>query len=597
MAVALSARHAMTLKLLSRFIVPYKRTLIAAAVALVLTSLITLSIGQGVRMLIDDGFMAESAEYLNLSIAIIMILTLLMAIGTFVRFYLVSWLGERVCADIRQAVFDHIIGLNPGYFETNHSGEIMSRLTTDTTLLQSIVGSSLSMALRSALMFIGALLMLLVTNLKLTLIVLLTVPLILGPILFFGRRVRALARQTQESVADVGSYAGEIIQNIRTVQSYTREAREKEAFGQEVETAFEIGRRRVRQRALLIGVVIFLVFDAIAGMLWIGGNDVLSGAMSAGELGAFVFYAILVASSLATLSEVYGELQRALGSTERLMELLQQRSRINVPEKPVRADRLKASLSVERVTFAYPSRPEQPALRELDLDIPQGRSLALVGPSGAGKSTVFELLLRFYDPQQGAVRLGGTDIRRLDPGDLRRQIALVPQQPALFSSDVWHNIRYGNPWASDEEVMEAARAAYAHDFIMQLPDGYSSDLGEKGVRLSGGQRQRIAIARAILRDPKILLLDEATSALDSESEQQVHRALEQLMQNRTTVIIAHRLSTVQSADQIVVMDRGCVVDRGSHDSLMESSELYRRLARLQFDSQSELLIEAPSHFR
>ncbi len=587
--------HAHSLKLLLQFVQPYRNTLIGAGLALVFTALITLSIGQGVRVLIDDGFLAGSRHYLNQAIAAIVTLTLLMALGTYVRFYLVSWLGERVSADIRQAVFDHLISLNPSYFETNRSSEIMSRLTTDTSLLQSIVGSSLSMALRSVLTLVGALIMLLFTNLKLTSIVLISAPLVLAPILIYGRRVRALARQTQESVADVGSYAGEVIEQIKTVQSYTQEVQEKVAFQRQVEAAFEVGRRRVQQRATLIAVVIFLVFGAIAGMLWIGGNDVLNGAMTAGELGAFVFYAILVATAMATLSEVFGELQRALGSTERLMELLQVRSLIDSPSRPLDADRLAASLSFEQVSFHYPSRPLQPALRQLSLDIKQGQVVALVGPSGAGKSTVFELLLRFFDPQQGRVLLGGCDIRRLDPVALRRQIALVAQQPALFSADVWHNIRYGNPYASDEAVIAAARAAHADEFIRRLPEGYGSYLGDRGVRLSGGQRQRIAIARAILKDPKILLLDEATSALDSESEQQVQQALERLMQGRTTVIIAHRLSTILNADRILVLNHGELVASGSHQQLLDSSDLYRRLAKLQFDAAAELIIEADSH--
>ncbi|MEH6473353.1 MAG: ATP-binding cassette domain-containing protein, partial [Halopseudomonas sp.] len=469
-------------------------------------------------------------------------------------------------------------------FETNRSAEIMSRLTTDTTLLQSIIGSSLSMALRSSLTLIGALIMLLVTHLQLTLMVLASVPAVLVPILFFGRRVRALARQTQASVADVGSCAAEAIQQIKTVQSYTSEALEKTAFAGEVESAFQVGRQRVQQRALLIATVILLVFGAIAGLLWLGGHDVLDGSMSAGELGAFLFYAILVAVSAATLSEVLGEVQRALGSTERLMELLQVDSAIDTPLNPVDAQSLTPSLSLQSVTFNYPSRPDQSALADLTLDIPAGKVLALVGPSGAGKSTLFELLLRFHDPQAGAIRLGGTDLRQLDPKALRRQIALVPQQPALFSGDLWHNIRYGSPGACDADVVQAAKAAHADEFISRLPEGYASDLGEKGVRLSGGQRQRVAIARAILKDPRILLLDEATSALDSQSEQQVQAALARLMANRTTIIIAHRLSTVLNADSIALIDQGRLVAQGSHQQLMQSSPLYAHLAELQFEA-------------
>ncbi len=578
------AKHKATLALLAGFITPYKGTLCAAAIALVVTALVTLAIGQGVRLLIDEGFIAGSQAALNRAVAIILLLTLLISVGTFVRFYLVSWLGERVSADIRLAVFNHVIELHTSYFETNRSAEIMSRLTTDTTLLQSIIGSSLSMALRSSLTLIGALIMLLVTHLQLTLMVLASVPAILVPILFFGRRVRTLARQSQASVADVGSCAAEAIQQIKTVQSYTSEALEKSAFAAEVESAFQVGRQRVQQRALLIATVILLVFGAIAGLLWLGGHDVLDGSMSAGELGAFLFYAILVAVSAATLSEVLGEVQRALGSTERLMELLQVDSAIDTPSDPVDAQSLTPSLSLQSVTFNYPSRPDQPTLADLTLDIPAGKVLALVGPSGAGKSTLFELLLRFHDPQTGAIRLGGTDLRQLDPKVLRRQIALVPQQPALFSGNLWHNIRYGSPGASDADVVRAAKAAHADEFISRLPEGYGSDLGEKGVRLSGGQRQRVAIARAILKDPRILLLDEATSALDSHSEQQVQAALARLMAGRTTLIIAHRLSTVLNADRIALIDHGQLIAQGSHQQLMQTSPLYAHLAELQFEA-------------
>ncbi len=570
---------------LVRFLRPYRKTLIAAGIALVFTAGITLAIGQGVRLLIDQGFVAQSSEKLNQAVILIVCLTLLMALGTYVRFYLVSWLGERVSADIRKAVFNHIIELHPSFFETNRSGEIMSRLTTDTTLLQTIIGSSLSMALRSALTFVGALVMLLITNLKLTAMVLACVPLVLIPILLYGRRVRNLARRSQDSIAHVGSYAGEVIQHIKTVQSYTRESQEKSAFEIEVENAFEVARQRVRQRALLIAAVITMVFGAVAGMIWVGGNDVLSGKLSGGELGAFVFYAILVAASVATLSEVFGDVQRAAGATERLVELLNVKSLIAEPDTPLPtapSNQSDVELRFDHVSFSYPSRPNTPALRELSLAVEPGKSLALVGPSGAGKSTVFELLQRFYDPQMGEISLNGEDIRHLSPRELRRQMALVPQQPALFTADVAYNIRYGKPDATDAQVIAAAKAAHAHDFIMMLPDGYQSHLGEQGVRLSGGQRQRLAIARAILKDPRILLLDEATSALDAESEHQVQLALAELMRQRTTLIIAHRLSTILHADQIAVMDQGRVVAIGKHQSLLASSPLYARLAKLQF---------------
>ncbi|AIS57516.1 ABC transporter ATP-binding protein/permease [Vibrio coralliilyticus] len=568
---------------LIKFIRPYQWKVIAALVALVFTASLTLSVGQGVRLLIDEGFAQQSTQELSSAIQLILALTVMISIGTFFRFYLVSSVGERVSADIRLAVFNHVITLHPSYFETNGSGDIMSRITTDTTLLQSIIGSSFSMAMRSALMCVGAVIMLFATNIKLTLIVLASVPFILVPILFYGRRVRALSRQSQDSMADVGSYAGEAIEHIKTVQSYSHEAQERASFATEVERAFEIGRQRVKQRAILISGVIVIVFSAISGMLWVGGSDVINGTMSGGDLGAFVFYAIMVASSLATISEVLGELQRAAGATERLIEILQVESHIVAPsDKVVSTQQLASEVIFDDVTFHYPSRPEHAAIEHLVLKAEEGKVLALVGPSGAGKTTLFELLQRFYDPQSGQVTLGGIDVRQMDPNELRQQMALVPQQPALFSNNVLHNIRYGNPDATDEQVIEAAKKAHAHDFIMKLPEGYDSFLGERGVRLSGGQRQRIAIARAILKDPNILLLDEATSALDSESEHHVQQALEELMRNRTTIIIAHRLSTIQHADQIAVLDHGKLVDVGNHNELLQSCELYQRLVELQF---------------
>ncbi|MBQ4861625.1 ATP-binding cassette domain-containing protein [Pseudoalteromonas sp. MMG013] len=570
---------------LKRFVRPYFARVALATAALILTAGLTLSIGQGVRMLIDQGFAEQSLEQLERAVQFILVITVLISAGTYLRFYLVSWIGERVSADIRLAVFNHVISLHPSYFETTKSGDIMSRLTTDTTLLQSIIGSSLSMAIRSALMLIGALFMLFATNIKLTLVVLCAVPFILIPILFYGRKVRTLSRQSQDSMSDVGSYAGEAIEHIKTVQSYTQEPQEKQSFKDEVEQAFTIGRRRIQQRATLIAGVIVIVFGAITCMLWVGGSDVIAGHMSGGDLGAFVFYAILVASSLATISEVIGELQRAAGATERLIEILQAKSLIQAPTNHhVIAASLPAQLILKEVSFHYPSRPNQAAADKLNLIIEQGKVLALVGPSGAGKSTLFELIQRFYDPQSGEILLGGVDIRSITPQDLRQQMAIVPQQPALFSSDVMHNIRYGNPLATDEQVIEAAKKAHAHDFIMELPDGYRSFLGERGVRLSGGQKQRIAIARAILKDPHILLLDEATSALDSESEYHVQQALDTLMHNRTTVIIAHRLSTIQHADKIAVLEAGKLVEIGSHHELMQNCELYQRLVQLQFKS-------------
>ena len=576
------------LMVLAQFLKPYRTQILIFLIALICTAAVTLSIGQGLRLVIDQGFAQQSQQHLNTAILFIVGASVLMAIGTYIRFYLISWLGERVSADIRTAVFNHIVGLHPAFFETNRSGDIMSRLTSDTTLLQSIIGSSVSIALRSAISFSGALIMLLITNLKLSLIILLAVPVVLMPVLVFGRKVRTLSRKSQDSVADVGSYAGEVIQHIKTVQSFTQEPQEQRAFAQEVEKAFAVAKRRISQRAVLMGVVILLVFGALSIMLWVGGSDVIDGNMSGGDLGAFIFYAILMATGVASLSEVYGELQRAAGATERLMELLQADNKILVAENAnENAADLPPVLAFNNLTFCYPSRPEQPALRDFSLTIEQGQIVALVGPSGAGKSTVFDLIQRFYDPQHGSVLFGHCDIRQLQPSDLRQQIAVVQQQPTLFTGDVMYNIRYGKPQASDEEVIAAATAAHADEFIRRLPDGYQSDLGEQGVRLSGGQRQRIAIARALLKDPRILLLDEATSALDAESEYKVQLALDKLMKDRTTIIIAHRLATILHADQIVVMDAGERVATGSHQDLLRSNELYARLARLQFTTDSD----------
>ncbi len=580
------ARSFAPLKALLGYLWAYKPQLLAAGIALLFTAAATLALGKGVQILIDQGF-GGSSDDLTAAVLLIIAISAAIAIGTFLRFYVVSWLGERVSADIRKAVFTNIVHLHPGFFETNRSGEIMSRLTTDTTLLQTIIGSSFSMALRSSLTLTGALVMMFITNLKLSLIIAASVPLVLLPILIFGRRVRKLSNLSQDSIASVGSYAGEIVQHIKVVQSYTREQFEIDAFDGEVERAFGIARRRIRQRALLICGAILLLFAGMSGMLWSGGQDVISGRMTGGELGAFVFYAIMVGSGFATISEVWGELQRAAGAAERLLELVNKESII---DDPMASDLPppEPCIAMRNVSFAYPARPGQLALEDCSLDIQAGKSLALVGPSGAGKSTVFELLQRFYDPQAGSILIDGIDIRTMNLKQLRSQTALVPQQPALFTADVRYNIAYGRPDASDKEIEAAARAAHAHDFISSLPEGYGSHLGEQGVRLSGGQRQRIAIARAILNDPRILLLDEATSALDSESEFQVQLALEELMRNRTTVIIAHRLSTILHVDRIAVLDQGKLVASGSHNELLASNALYARLASLQFREGAQL---------
>ncbi len=499
-----------------------------------------------------------------------------------------SWLGERVSSDLRKAVFARILALHPSYFEENRSGEIMSRLTTDTTLLQSIVGSSLSMALRSTLMLIGGVIMLFITNVKLTLIVLLCVPMVLLPMKLFGRRVRTLASSSQDAIADISTYAGEVMQNIKTVHSFNRQRSELAAFDGEVDKAFAVAKKRIMQRSFLIAFVIFISFSGISFMLYSGGVDVLSGQMSGGELAAFVFYAIVVAMAVGTVAEIYGELQRAAGAAKRLLELLEVHSDIIDPAQPqsVNTQTQAAVIEFNDVSFHYPSRPLQSALSAFNLHIARGETVAIVGPSGAGKSTLFELLQRFYDVSTGNIRLHGVDIRDLTLHDIRAQMAMVAQHPVLFSADVYHNIAYGKEGATQDEVTAAAKQAFADEFINQLPDGYHSFLGERGVRLSGGQKQRIAIARAILKDPDILLLDEATSALDAQSEHHVQAALTELMKSRTTLIIAHRLSTVMHADRIVVMDQGKVVASGDHASLMQQSPLYQKLCELQFNQPS-----------
>jgi len=564
----------------ARFLTPYRWRLAAAASALLVTAGATLALGRGIQFLIDRGIAGGTSADLGRAVGLILLISTLIAAGTFIRFYLVSWLGERVSADLRLAVFNNLVRLHPAYFEDNRAGEILSRLTADTTLLQTIIGSSLSMALRNALTLTGALVLMFITNLGLSLIIAATVPLVLLPILIFGRRVRRLSSESQDSIASVGSYAGEIFQNIKVVQSFNREAHESEAFRREVERAFAIARRRVRQRAILVGAAILLLFGGLAAMIWSGGQDVIAGRMSGGELAAFAFYAIMVGTGFATLSEVWGELQRAAGAAERLLELAAAESAL--ADEPRRETGSGARMAFEAVTFHYPSRPTAPALVDFSLEIPAGRSLALVGPSGAGKSTVFELLQRFYDPGAGRITLDGVDLRDLSLADLREQLALVPQQPVLFSADVRYNIAYGRPGATDDEIETAARRAHAHEFIERLPEGYGTELGDRGVRLSGGQRQRIALARAILKDPKILLLDEATSALDAESEHQVQLALAEVMAGRTTVIIAHRLATIRHVDRIAVMESGRLVATGSHSELLAENPLYARLASLQF---------------
>ena len=574
------------LRLLMRllpFIAPYKKMVLGAALALIITAGVSLAMGQGIRLLVDQGFNSSDPSLLNQAMLILAVITFLMAAGTFTRFYLVSWLGERVSNDVRLAVFNHLLTLDPYYFEVNRSGEINARLTTDTTLLQSIIGSSISMALRNSLTFVGGLVMMLITNPKLALIVLASVPLVIFPMILYGRRIRKLSRLSQDRVADIGTYAGEIVQNIKIVQSFTREAEETKAFGNEVEKAFNVAKKRILQRSILIVVAMTLVFTGLSSMIWVGAQDVASGLITSGELAAFIFYALMVAMAVATISEVYGELQRAAGATERLLELLSEEADISAPEGATPLPNGPLALSFDRVSFNYPSRPDQAALENISFNVAAGETVAIVGPSGAGKSTLFELLQRFYDPKSGDINVAGHNIKQLKPQDLRSHLGLVPQQPTLFSADVAHNIRYGDPSASQEKVELAAQKAYADEFIAKLPEGYASYLGEQGVRLSGGQKQRIAIARAMLKDPSILLLDEATSALDANSEHKVQAALQELMHGRTTLIIAHRLATVMHADRIMLFNEGRLEAQGTHEELIASSDLYKRLSQLQFN--------------
>lgn len=585
----LSSRQRNALRMAARFVAPYRWRVIGALLALLFTAAITLSMGQGIRLLVDQGLATQSPEALNHSIILFFALVVALAVGTFSRFYLVSWVGERFVADIRKRVFNHLIELHPGFFETTRASEIQSRLTADTTLLQSVIGSSLSLALRNGIMMIGGIGLLFVTNPKLTGIVVVALPLVVAPILLFGRRVRALSRQSQDRIADVGSYVGETLGQIKTVQAYNHQAQDRARFGRTVEGAFDTARKRITQRAWLITVVIVLVLGAVGVMLWVGGMDVIAGRISGGDLAAFVFYSLIVGSAFGAISEVIGELQSAAGAAERIAELLQTRSTIKAPESDLLRlpEQVEGELELRGLRFAYPTRPQSLALDGIDLHVRPGETLALVGPSGAGKSTLFDLLLRFFDPTEGEVRVDGLPIQHLDPADLRRCFALVSQSPALFFGSVEDNIRYGRPDASQAEVEAAARAAHAHEFIQRMPEGYQTHLGDGGIGLSGGQRQRLAIARALLTDAPILLLDEATSALDAESEHLIQQALPEVMSGRTTLVIAHRLATVKSADRIAVIDQGKLVAIGSHQELVLSSPLYARLAELQFSTSNE----------
>ena len=579
-----TSRNYRQLLALFRFAVPYRWQMAGATLALLVAAGTTLAMGRGLQLLIDQGFSTGDAGLLDRAVLILFGVAVLLAFGTFSRFYLVSWVGERVVADIRKAVFDHIIGLSPGFFEVTRTGEVVSRLTTDTTLLQVVVGSSVSIALRNTLLIIGGMVMLFITSPKLTLLVLAVVPLVVAPIVLFGRKVRRLSRLSQDRIADVSAEASEALYGIRTVQAFAHEPHDRKRFAERTEDAFTTALARIRWRAVLTGVVILLVFGSISVVLWVGGADVVAGRISAGQLSAFVFYAVVLAGALGAVSEVVGDLQRAAGAMERIAELLETKPVVLAPANPIPLPRpSRGAVAFEHVTFHYPSRPNAPSLDDFTLEVKPGERVAIVGPSGAGKTTVMQLLLRFYDPEAGRISFDGIDIRDLDPAALRVAVGVVPQDPTIFAASARDNIRYARPDADDADVRAAAKAAHALEFLERLPQGLDTFLGERGVRLSGGQRQRIAIARAILRNPALLLLDEATSALDAESEQIVQAALDEVMKERTTLVIAHRLATILKADRIVVLDKGRIDAIGTHAELIQAGGLYARLAALQFD--------------
>ena len=572
------------LRSLIPFVAPYKRVVVAAFLALVASTAVMLIIPLTIRMMIDEGFSTENAAVVDDYFLGLIGVALLMGVTSSLRFFLVSWIGERVVADLRSAVFDHVVNQSPIFFEKNHTGEIQSRLTADTTLIKTVVGSTASIALRNAFTLVGAVSMLIYTSATLSGLVLLAIPVIAFPLLGFGRLVRRLARKSQDTLADTNVFAGEALGFIQTVQAYTHEMLDQLRYRQVVEVAFRAARQRLMARAILTALVIFLVFAFIAGILWVGAQSVLDGSMSGGQLSQFVLYAVFSAMSMAALTEVWGDLQLAAGAAERLFELLEIEPAIKAPANPVQLPQpSRGQVSFEHVEFAYPTRPEITALRDFSFSAKAGETIAIVGPSGAGKSTVLRLLMRFYDPRSGRVLIDGVDLRDADPRAVRSQMAIVPQETAIFSESLRENIRYGRPDASDAEVEHAAEVAMVDEFANALPEKFDTALGENGMTLSGGQRQRVAIARAVLKDAPILLLDEATSSLDSHSERLVQGALERLKAGRTTVVIAHRLATVRSADRILVVDGGRITASGTHDELVRQEGLYANLARLQLE--------------